>query len=99
VDECILHFTWLCGRAVSQTSDSLNLVVSLAGGSIEISDFRADVKSRAPLNYTVFTRQVQLGQGIISGGITVYYSYTNLNKVICPKLQGIAINILTFGFS
>ena len=34
---------------------------NLAGGSIEISDFDADVTSRAPLNYSVFTKQVQLG--------------------------------------
>ena len=44
---------------------------NLAGGSIEISDFGADVTNRAPLNYSVFTRQVQLGQSTISGGITI----------------------------
>ena len=44
---------------------------NLAGGSIEIRDFGADVNSRGPLNYGVFTRQVQLGQSTISGGITV----------------------------
>jgi hypothetical protein len=44
---------------------------NLAGGSIEISDFGADVNSRAPLNYSVFTRQVQLGQITISGGIAL----------------------------
>jgi type IV secretory pathway VirB6-like protein len=46
------------------------LVVSLSGGSIEIGDFGADVNNCAPLNYSVFTRQVQLGQVTISGGIT-----------------------------
>jgi len=58
IDERILCFTSLCGRAVCQISDSINLV----GGSIEISDFGADVNSRAPLKYSVFTRQVQLGR-------------------------------------
>ena len=43
----------------------------LAGGSVEISDFGADVNNCAPLNYSVFMRQVQLGQGTISGTITV----------------------------
>ena len=46
---------------------------NLAGGSIEISDFGADIHSRAPLNYSVFMRQVQLGQSTISGGITVQH--------------------------
>ena len=41
---------------------------NLAGGSIVISDFDADVNSRAPLNYSVFTRQVQLGRSTFSGG-------------------------------
>ena len=44
---------------------------NLAGGSIEISDFGADVNNRAPLNYNVFTRLVQLGWTIFSGGITL----------------------------
>jgi len=44
---------------------------NLAGGSIEIRDFGADVNSCAPLNYSVFTRQVQFGQSTISGGITL----------------------------
>jgi len=48
-------------------ADSLNV----AGGSIEISDFDADVKSRTPLNYSDFTRQVQLGRSTKSGVITI----------------------------
>ena len=44
---------------------------NLACGSIEIRDFGADVNSRSPLNYSVLTRHVQLGQSTISGGITV----------------------------
>ena len=44
---------------------------NLAGGSIEINDVGADVNNRTPLNYSVFKRQVQLGQSTISGGITV----------------------------
>jgi len=43
---------------------------NLAGGSIEISDFGADVNNCTPLNY-VFTRQVQLGPSTISGGNTI----------------------------
>ena len=43
---------------------------NLAGGSIEIRDFGTDVNSHACLNYSVFTRQVQLGQSTTSGGIT-----------------------------
>jgi len=43
---------------------------NVAGGSIEISDFGADVNNRAPLNENVFTRQVQLGRSTKSGGIT-----------------------------
>jgi len=46
---------------------------NLAGGSIEIGDFGADVNSRGPLNYSVFTRQVQLGQSTISEGITLFF--------------------------
>jgi len=47
---------------------------NLAGGSIEISDFGADVNNRAPINYSVFTRKVQLGQNTISGGITNWFA-------------------------
>ena len=47
---------------------------NLAGGSIEISDFGADVNNRATLKYSVFTKQVQLGQSTISGGST-YITY------------------------
>ena len=36
-----------------------------------MSDFGADVNSQAPLNYSVFTRQVQLGRSTISGGVTI----------------------------
>ena len=54
-----------------QISDSLNLVVSLAGGSTEITDFGADVNNRAPLNYSVFTGQVQVGRATFSEGITL----------------------------
>ena len=46
---------------------------NLAGGSIEISDYGAEVKNWAPLNYSVFTRQVQLGRIAISGGITLLF--------------------------
>ena len=55
----------------SNLSDSGQYIFgwNLAGGSIEISDFGADVNSHAPLNYSVFTRQVQLGQSTISGVI------------------------------
>jgi len=71
---------------------------NLAGGSIEISDFGADVNSRTPLNYCVFTRQVQLGRSTISGGITV--QITSLHAVSlsiilqCPfiSLLHIAVN-------
>ena len=44
---------------------------NLAGGSIEISDFAADVNNRATLNYSVFTREVQLSRCTISGGIII----------------------------
>jgi len=44
---------------------------NLAGGSIEISDFGADVNNRAPLYYSVFTRQAQLGRSTKSGDITL----------------------------
>ena len=70
-DECNLHFTLLCGGVVRQIFDSLNLVVSLAGGSTEVSDLGADGNNRTPLNNSVPTRQVQLGQGTISGDITI----------------------------
>jgi len=57
-------------RAVCQDSRKSKFGRNLAGGSIEISDFGADITSRGPLKYCVFTRQVQLGQSNISGGIT-----------------------------
>jgi len=44
---------------------------NLAGGSIDISDLGPDANSRAPLNYSVFTRQVQLGRSAKSGGIAL----------------------------
>jgi len=69
-----LYFASLCGGTVCQISDRLNLVVSLAGGSIEIGDLGDYVNNSAPLNYGVFTRQVQLGQGTISGGITNWFA-------------------------
>jgi len=51
---------------------------NLAAGSIEISDFGADVNSRATLNYSVLTRQVQLCQKhynlVCSGGIVIYHA-------------------------
>jgi len=47
---------------------------NLAGGSIVISDFGADFNSRAPLSYSVFTRQVQLGRSTFSGGITNWFA-------------------------
>jgi len=43
---------------------------NVAGGSIEVSDFGADVNSCAPTNYSVFTRQAQLGRCTKLGGIT-----------------------------
>jgi hypothetical protein len=46
---------------------------NLAGGSIEISGFGADVNNRAPLNYSVLKKQVQLGQSTNSGGITFLF--------------------------
>ena len=46
---------------------------NLAGGSVKIGDFGADVNSHAPLNYSVFARQVQLGLRTISGGIAILY--------------------------
>ena len=76
-----MYYTQLCGRAVCEISDSLNLIVSLAGGSIEIRDFGADVNNRAPLNYSVFTRQVQLGQGAISGGIAICFEIVILKNI------------------
>jgi len=73
MDERILYSTGLCGRAICQIPDGLTLVVSLAGASIEISDFGAEVNSSDPLNYSVFTMQVQLGRSTISRGITVSF--------------------------
>ena len=64
-------------------SRELKFFRNLAGGSIEICDFGADVNSRAPLNYSVLTRQVQLGQSTISGGIAVYFVSCSLCYVIC----------------
>jgi len=43
---------------------------NLAGGSIEIRDFGTDVTSHAPINYSIFKRQVQLGRSTTSGSIT-----------------------------
>ena len=68
-----MYFTSLCGGVVRQIFDSLNLVVSLAGGSTEVSDLGADGNNRTPLNNSVPTMQVQLGQGTISGGITICF--------------------------
>ena len=68
--ECNLYFTSLFGGVVRQIFDNLNLVVSLAGDSTEVSDLGAHGNNRTPLNNSVPTRQVLLGQGNISGGIT-----------------------------
>jgi len=79
---------------------------NLAGGSIEISDFGADVNSRAPLNYSVFTRQVQLGRSTKSGGITLYCDLRGkicmmLNKSVreSPLLHPVVFLILFFRIS
>ena len=71
IDECNLYFTSLFGGVVRQIFDSLNLDLSLAGGSTEVSDLGADGNNRTPLNNSVPTRQVLLGQGTISEGITI----------------------------
>ena len=67
---------------------------NLAGGSIEISDFGADVNNRAPLNYSVFRRQVQLGQSTISGGITVRLTYVTESgiSICCYKTDKWSMN-------
>jgi len=52
-------------RCVAEQFVRLQMVSAL-----EISDFGADVTNRAHLNYSVFTRQVQLGRSTTSGGIT-----------------------------
>ena len=70
-----MYFSLLRGGTICQVSDGPNLVVSLDGGSIEVSGFGADVNNCAPLNYSVFTRQVQLAQGTILGGITNVYIF------------------------
>ena len=61
---------WVVGQSSFSASRRSTFGRNLAGGSIEISDVGAGVKSRAPLNYSVFTRQVQLGRSTKSGGIT-----------------------------
>ena len=71
IDECNLYFTSLFGGVVRRIFDSLNLDLSLAGGSTEVSDLGADGNNRTPLNNSVPTRQVLLGQGTISEGITI----------------------------
>jgi len=71
-----VHFVFYFVVWQSSLSDSRQSKFgwNLAGGNTEISDFGAEVNSRAPLNYSVFTRQVQLGRSTKSGGIT----YLNL---------------------
>jgi len=69
-------FYWVVWQSSLSDSRRSKFGRNLASGSIEISDFGADVNSRAPLNYSFFTRQVQLGQSTISEGITHYlYHY------------------------
>jgi len=46
---------------------------NLASSSIKIKNFSANVNNCAPLNYSVFTKQVQLSQSTISGSITLSY--------------------------
>jgi len=89
IDECNLYFTSLCGGVVRQIFNSLNLVVSLTGGSTEVRDLGADGNNRTPLNNSVSTRQVQLGQGTISGGITI-----NWDKLFpCIQVNLVHVNI------
>jgi len=61
-----------------------------AGGSIEISDFGADVNNRAPLNYSVFTRQVQLGQSTIWEALQKYkiISFGEIKPICCRSGSG-----------
>ena len=49
IDECNLYFTSFCGGVIRQIFDSLNLVVSLAGGSTEVRDLGADSNNRTIL--------------------------------------------------
>jgi len=82
-----LYFTSLCDGVVRQIFESINLVVSLAVGSTEVRDPGADGNNRTPSNNSVSTRQVQLGQGTISGGITVLIMlqiYTILHCFLSP---------------
>jgi len=68
-----VHFVFYFVVWQSSLSDSQQSKFgwNVAGGSIEISDFGADINSRTPLNYSVFTRQVQLGRSTKSGCITL----------------------------
>jgi len=59
--------------------------LNLAGGSTEINDFGADVNNSVHLNCSVFTRQVQLGQGTIPGGITNWYKVPNFIQKLAVK--------------
>ena len=65
---CILLVVWQSSLSDFRQSKSGR---NLAGGSIEISEFGADVNSRDSWNYSVFTTQVQLGRSTISGDNTV----------------------------
>jgi len=49
MDECNLYFTSFCGGVVCRICDSLNLVVSMAGGSTEVRDLGADGNNRTLL--------------------------------------------------
>ena len=81
IDECNLYFTSLCGGVVRQIFDSLNLVLSLAGGSTEVRDLGADGNNRTLLSNIVSTRQVQLGQGTNSGGTTQMCMFMGVKKL------------------
>jgi len=72
-----VYFTSLCGGVVRQIFDSLNLVVSLAGGSTEVRDLGADGNNRILLINSVSTGQVLLGQGTNSGGTTIAFAFKN----------------------
>jgi len=65
-----LYFIWLCDVIVCQIPTSLNLVRIWLVAVIEIRDLDTEVNSQSLLNYSVFTRKVQLGSGSVSGDST-----------------------------
>jgi len=92
IDECNLYFTSFCGGVVRQIFDSLNMVLSMAGGSTEVRDLGADGNNRTLL-VIVSPRDGSSQARVPTGETLQFYTDERINiniqkttLLMCPLL-------------